>query len=427
MFRDLKISLPFDDYFMSILRLLNVAPSQLHPNTWAAMQGFRHLCLALGLQPTPHLFLHFYTSRPTKKAKWLSLIRHNDCLLQPFTTSYKKFKVGFMKVMIRPEPGKKYFFDAEGNPLFPLYWTRKPRKYDTVSKSRMSPEERMSLSFLDKLPRPLPCRPLIRLFESADVVEELIGIMAAHGDDDLDIRNLIRNQLAATIGNKTSAPMGGNQATVQAGGVGSSARKKKPTRPQPEKRRPDARAEEESRRAKQRRVASPPVPEGLSSPSFLAGNVNAQDFLSQDLTSEAGQGMLSRMSSAQKWSFFCEFQVRAVAMAQSIVMQPNGEADGLRRQLAEQEKYLQETLAALTDAQTSNSKYQAEMDRRGRVADDLALKVQRLELALKTETDKVTALGKGLDAEKTAFEAYKEKARAKVLSQHQAGFAQAAR
>lgn len=251
--------------------------------------------------------------------------------------------------------------------------------------------------------------------------------MAAHGDDDLDIRNLIRNQLAATIGNKTSAPMGGNQATVQAGGVGSSARKKKPTRPQPEKRRPDARAEEESRRAKQRRVASPPVPEGLSSPSFLAGNVNAQDFLSQDLTSEAGQGMLSRMSSAQKWSFFCEFQVRAVAMAQSIVMQPNGEADGLRRQLAEQEKSLQETLAALTDAQTSNSKYQAEMDRRGRVADDLALKVQRLELALKTETDKVTALGKGLDAEKTAFEAYKEKARAKVLSQHQAGFAQAAR
>ncbi|KAL2340300.1 hypothetical protein Fmac_008240 [Flemingia macrophylla] len=38
--RDLGVTLPCNDYTMSLLRIFNVAPSQLHPNSWALMQAF---------------------------------------------------------------------------------------------------------------------------------------------------------------------------------------------------------------------------------------------------------------------------------------------------------------------------------------------------------------------------------------------------
>jgi len=36
-FADLHITLPFDDFIIGVLRILNVAPTQLHPNSWAAL------------------------------------------------------------------------------------------------------------------------------------------------------------------------------------------------------------------------------------------------------------------------------------------------------------------------------------------------------------------------------------------------------
>jgi len=39
-FVDLHITLPFDDFTMGVLRTLNVAPTQLHPNSWVALQAF---------------------------------------------------------------------------------------------------------------------------------------------------------------------------------------------------------------------------------------------------------------------------------------------------------------------------------------------------------------------------------------------------
>jgi len=37
---DLHVCLPFDDFTMGVLRVLNVAPNQLHPNSWASLQAF---------------------------------------------------------------------------------------------------------------------------------------------------------------------------------------------------------------------------------------------------------------------------------------------------------------------------------------------------------------------------------------------------
>ena len=59
-FSQLHIRLPFDDFTMGVLRALNVAPTQLHPNSWAYLQAFRILYESLYLEPSPYAFLYFY-------------------------------------------------------------------------------------------------------------------------------------------------------------------------------------------------------------------------------------------------------------------------------------------------------------------------------------------------------------------------------
>ncbi|RDY03353.1 hypothetical protein CR513_13075, partial [Mucuna pruriens] len=58
---DLGFTLPFDFFEADVLRMLGIAPSQLHPNSWAAIQAFKVVCLALGILPSA-LSLH-QTSR----------------------------------------------------------------------------------------------------------------------------------------------------------------------------------------------------------------------------------------------------------------------------------------------------------------------------------------------------------------------------
>jgi len=127
-FRDSHLQLSFDEFSIRVLRALNVAPTQLHPNNWAYIWGFRMLCLGLGLTATPALFLHHYCTRPGKKVGWLSLVSQNkNRLLAPYTSSYKQFKETFFKVIIKGE-GFRYVYD-DGVPKFPLYWTRKLVKF----------------------------------------------------------------------------------------------------------------------------------------------------------------------------------------------------------------------------------------------------------------------------------------------------------
>ena len=66
LFLDLHVSLPFDAFTVGVLRKLNVAPTQLHPNSWASMQAFRVVCWMFGVRPLPSCFLHFYASHPAE-------------------------------------------------------------------------------------------------------------------------------------------------------------------------------------------------------------------------------------------------------------------------------------------------------------------------------------------------------------------------
>lgn len=63
----LHLIVPFDKFEVDVLRELNVAPTQLHPNGWAATCAFRVLCDVFVIISIAPKFLHHYTIKENKK------------------------------------------------------------------------------------------------------------------------------------------------------------------------------------------------------------------------------------------------------------------------------------------------------------------------------------------------------------------------
>ncbi|RDX67674.1 hypothetical protein CR513_53420, partial [Mucuna pruriens] len=84
-FRNFGITFPFNRFEAEVLRTLNVAPSQLHPNRWVAMQAIQVMCHCLRMEPTTAKFLVHYV-----KSGWVSLTNVlNSCLFNAYYASYK--------------------------------------------------------------------------------------------------------------------------------------------------------------------------------------------------------------------------------------------------------------------------------------------------------------------------------------------------
>jgi len=105
-----------------VLRILNVAPTQLHPNLWTSLQAFKIICDIFKIIPTPQLFLFYYNSGPSTPVSWLSLSsRPESVWFVAFTTSYKFFKEKYL------EPnGQDYFYNTKGQTKFPFHGTQNP-------------------------------------------------------------------------------------------------------------------------------------------------------------------------------------------------------------------------------------------------------------------------------------------------------------
>jgi len=174
-FSHLYISFPFDDFTMSVLRILNVAPTQLHPNSWAILQAFRIICQIFGLTPTPESFLYYYNTHPSTPVGWLSLSsRLGNVRFAAFTTSYKNFKDYYFKVFVEPD-GRDLFYNADGTTKFPFHWTEKPTSLDHRFWESLSPFDKEILMIVNQLPCKLPTRELVALYGSSKQWADLNG------------------------------------------------------------------------------------------------------------------------------------------------------------------------------------------------------------------------------------------------------------
>ncbi|MCH99581.1 hypothetical protein A2U01_0020595 [Trifolium medium] len=63
LFTHLGVLLPFTSFECEVLRFANVAPSQLHPNSWSFVRAFEILCSALEVEPSVPVFFSFYQIR----------------------------------------------------------------------------------------------------------------------------------------------------------------------------------------------------------------------------------------------------------------------------------------------------------------------------------------------------------------------------
>jgi len=160
---------------MNVLRILNIAPTQLHPNSWAILQAFRIICQIFGLTPTPESFLYYYNTHPSTPVGWLSLSsRSGNVRFAAFTTSYKNFKDYYFKVFVEPDD-RDLFYNADGTTKFPFHWTEKPTSLDHRFWDSLSPFDKEILMVVNQLSCRLPTRELVALYGSSKQWADLNG------------------------------------------------------------------------------------------------------------------------------------------------------------------------------------------------------------------------------------------------------------
>ncbi|RDX75691.1 hypothetical protein CR513_44400, partial [Mucuna pruriens] len=152
----LGIKLPFSHFERAVLQVLNVAPTQLHPNGWAYVRAFELLCEDLQKAPTLGVFF-----LKAEKVGWTSLCnRLKRKLFQPFLASYKKFKTWFFKVT-PGDTGPNLLVDRSGRPFFPLSWTHQPAVSISVNLEDLESWEKEFAKELGELPL-LPSAKIIK-------------------------------------------------------------------------------------------------------------------------------------------------------------------------------------------------------------------------------------------------------------------------
>jgi len=172
-FSQLHVRLPLDGFTIGVLRALNVAPTQLHPNSWAYLQAFRILCQYFYLEPSPYAFLYFYDTRPRRPTTWLSLIsRPSISRLDAFSQSFKHFKDWYFKVVVKEE-GKAHFLNADGSTKFPFSWTGIPSRYKDMGMDELSMGDKEVVKILLKFVDKLPTKGLVRVY---NLVHPIIDI-----------------------------------------------------------------------------------------------------------------------------------------------------------------------------------------------------------------------------------------------------------
>ncbi|GAU27363.1 hypothetical protein TSUD_55160 [Trifolium subterraneum] len=133
----------------TILRLLNVAPSQFHPNSWAFVKGYELLCYALDLEPSLGVFFSFYHVKSLTPGRLVSVCAQpNKELFKLFASNFKNYQDSFFRV--RYGPGlHSLMYDTDGDRLFPFYWTEDPRAIKGIYDDVLTSFEKETIAFLE--------------------------------------------------------------------------------------------------------------------------------------------------------------------------------------------------------------------------------------------------------------------------------------
>ena len=122
------------------------------------------------------MFLYFFVTRPKSPITWLSLIsRPGLNKLDAFTQSFKHFKDGFFKVVVKPA-SRSHFYTADGNTKFPFFWTSNLWRYKVISREDLSMVEKDVVDTLMQFSDKMPTKGLVRVYNSVHPIIDIEGI-----------------------------------------------------------------------------------------------------------------------------------------------------------------------------------------------------------------------------------------------------------
>jgi hypothetical protein len=139
---------PLTSFEISLFRILNIAPIQLHPNSWGFIKAFEIVCLALGVSPSPGVFFSFYYIKSFSADRLVSLCsQSNRSLFSLYANNFKNYQDSFYRVRGGPScPDVMYDGDT---PLFPFYWSNNPRFLKGANCACLSSFEMETVGFLN--------------------------------------------------------------------------------------------------------------------------------------------------------------------------------------------------------------------------------------------------------------------------------------
>jgi hypothetical protein len=147
-FSKLGVRLPFTDFQCEILRTLNVAPSQLHPNCWAFLRSFEILSRGLNIPASAYSFFSFFNAKKSKPNSWLYMSNHlHHTLIRSYTSSWRNYKSDFIRVCPSPSRSEGWYSESQ-EPRFPFFWTKKPITKFDVGDLPHSPEDARAVNVL---------------------------------------------------------------------------------------------------------------------------------------------------------------------------------------------------------------------------------------------------------------------------------------
>jgi hypothetical protein len=147
----MRVTIPFTPFEMWVLKFLNVAPSQIRPNSWAFIRGFEILCMALDLEPIVAAFLYFYGRKDVNKGTWITISAHPGRKLFPAYASNFKNEWQDSFAWIRGALGcSTSSIMVDGEAKFPLNWTLNPIIVMDFDFGKMTPYEKSLVCFLKR-------------------------------------------------------------------------------------------------------------------------------------------------------------------------------------------------------------------------------------------------------------------------------------
>jgi hypothetical protein len=140
---------PFTPFEVSLLHTLNVAPIQLHPNSWGFAKAYQIICLSLGLTPSIDIFFSFYHIKSFTADRLVSLCAlPHRALFALYANNFKHYQDSFYRVRGGPNC-QDLMYDSDGTPLFPFYWSPNPRLIKGPDVDNLSSFEMETVAFLN--------------------------------------------------------------------------------------------------------------------------------------------------------------------------------------------------------------------------------------------------------------------------------------